>query len=575
MIKNKRNAEAVENSVNCLHATDDYGREVNTVAGLKKDKYAGLFYFLWHGQHPDEMDNIYDITKILKTDPAALWDVEYNETSKVRMFHHWGEPLYGYYNSSDPYVLRKHIELFCYAGIDFLVFDCTNVVTYPKTLEVLLPIMQEYHDNGYNVPKIVFYLNSQSSKVIDTLYRGDGTSENDIMRNGIYKRGLYKDLWFMPDGKPKIAAITKKGNTNAGSDDVRVTDAEILGFFDVWESQWPNNSFHDDGLPWIEWTRPQPLHNDVVNVSIAQHNRLPFSDALLNEQTREEMWGRGYSDRFGQSHDKDAMYSGVNFEEQWDCALKTDARFLFITGWNEWTAIKFIDPYRNVPYFVDTFNLEYSRDIEMMKDGYFDNPYLQMVRNIRRFKGIEEKVKSGGDKTQKIYAGSRGASNRDFKAFAGNESYCDASVKNMIESVSAGQNENNIYFNIDCAGPVNLTPDKNSMNIFIGFDGKDNQFLDFEFVINRSRGEDGTCSVEKIKRTNNILSYEPFCAAQYKISGKTFTLTIPKANIGVQKWRTMYFKIADGSGDEWSKEKFYTQGSCVPTGRFSLVFKLG
>ena len=45
--------------------------------------------------------------------------------------------------------------------------------------------------------------------------------------------------------------------------------------------------------------------------------------------------------------------------------------------------------------FVDTVNKEYSRDIEMMKGGYADNYYLQMMRNIRTLKGNSGTLSTG------------------------------------------------------------------------------------------------------------------------------------------------------------------------------------
>ena len=40
-------------SLRMLTATDDFGRTFEPVAGVKedKDRYVGLFYFLWQGQH--------------------------------------------------------------------------------------------------------------------------------------------------------------------------------------------------------------------------------------------------------------------------------------------------------------------------------------------------------------------------------------------------------------------------------------------------------------------------------------------------------------------------------------------
>ena len=35
--------------------------------------------------------------------------------------YYWGEPLYGYYLSRDPWVMSRHVELFVEAGIDVLI----------------------------------------------------------------------------------------------------------------------------------------------------------------------------------------------------------------------------------------------------------------------------------------------------------------------------------------------------------------------------------------------------------------------------------------------------------------------
>ena len=49
------------------------------------------------------------------------------------LYHYWGEPLYGYYLSDDPWVLRRHAQLLADAGIDTLIFDTTNAATYPRS----------------------------------------------------------------------------------------------------------------------------------------------------------------------------------------------------------------------------------------------------------------------------------------------------------------------------------------------------------------------------------------------------------------------------------------------------------
>ena len=72
---------------------------------------------------------------------------------------------------------------------------------------------------------------------------------------------------------------------------------------------------------------------------------------------------------------------------------------VFVTGWNEWIAGRFIVGPSDVidfcgerlqpgeSYFVDEYIEEYSRDIEAMKGGHRDNYYYQLVAMVRWLKG--------------------------------------------------------------------------------------------------------------------------------------------------------------------------------------------
>lgn len=76
-----------------------------------------------------------------------------------------------------------------------------------------------------------------------------------------------------------------------------------------------------------------------------------------------------------------ATWYGFNFMEQWSRALEIDPRFIFITGWNEWIAMRF-DEFAGIKepvMFVDQFNQENSRDVEPMRGGHWDTYYYQMV----------------------------------------------------------------------------------------------------------------------------------------------------------------------------------------------------
>ena len=574
--------EERQKTVDRLSATDDFGRSFGYINGYRKNRYVGMFYFLWHGQHKEQMPGIYNVSELEKNDMNALLDTGANPKSPVGAFHHWGKPLYGYYNSEDAWVLRKHLELLCLAGIDFLCFDCTNAREYWEVLEVLLPLMQEMHDQGWNVPKFMFYLNTCCDEAIARLYYGSGNEGGALERAGIYKRGAYKDLWFMPDGKPKIAAVTEEGNTSSGTDKHRVRDEEILSFFDFWESQWPNNTFYENGFPWIEWTRPQPVHRraEAISVSIAQHNLCPFSDVLLVPGTEEKMWGRGYTSRNGADHSERAVYGGANFEEEWGVALKEDVKYTFVTGWNEWAAIKFVDPYRNCIFLVDNFNLEFSRDIEMMEGGYEDNPYLQLMRNVRKLKGVAGEVPvsaplpirlgdsaswEGADR----FMGFTGQKPRDFAGFASEYRYKDDSRRLEICEILAAHDAENIYFSIRAdRALVSAEADDSFLNVLIGVDGQENAFRGFGYFIGRGKcGRE--CRVEQYQQNGLAVCGR----AELQINGNTLEYRVPKAVLGIKGPFMIRFKAADNVKEPLNMQSYYVNGCVAPVGRLGFIFR--
>ena len=112
-------------NTNMLVGFDEQGHLVDAVSATRENKQVGMFYFIWLGQHGAQ--EIYDISKIR---PEYGDEVTFHKDvpgiSPANNFHWWGEPLYGYYNSGDRWVIRRHLELLTDAGVDFLVFDTTN-----------------------------------------------------------------------------------------------------------------------------------------------------------------------------------------------------------------------------------------------------------------------------------------------------------------------------------------------------------------------------------------------------------------------------------------------------------------
>ena len=302
-------------------ATDDLNRSLYTsdevgAYGDKGERYVGLFYFLWHGQHGD--DGLYDLQKILDDLGPVGAQTAYDRYGPLGTMHWFSEPLYGYYYANDAWVLRKHAELLTMANIDFLFFDVTNGYAYRHNAVKLMEILHQLNEEGFDAPQVVFYTNSSAHNVVKDLY------------NNIYKKNLYPDTWFMLEGKPVIVAPY---------------DANIDNFFTIQQNQWPNDpNFKENGWPWMDFEWPQRVFKDengnpnAINVSVAQHSgTVCFShSSLYNKYTNR---GRSFvnpddiassDSKFNRTlktayeawkKDQTLTNYGLNFQAQWDHAI--------------------------------------------------------------------------------------------------------------------------------------------------------------------------------------------------------------------------------------------------------------
>lgn len=371
-------------------ATDALGREIGTQAtyGISKGGIVGIFYFIWlgahgydvHEDHPEvqqpkasDVNSPYDISKILAANASNP------QYGPVYAFHHWSEPHFGYYVSNDEWVIEKHIQLLSDAGVDVIFFDNTNAFIYLPTILTVCRVMERMKAQGRTTLKISSLLHSEPASTLKQLY------------DGLYAKGLYRDLWFEWKGKPLILCP-----------DENLPD-ECRSFFtlrDSWfdsrgawfgngKDKWPWADYYPQGFGWHE----NAAKAEQISVAAATH---PTSNI-----------GRSYSN--GQQPATFRSGEGLFFDEQWKRAIEVNPEFLFITGWNEWVAMRFTDGAagqmcgkpiaKGDTYFVDQYNEEYSRDIEPMRGGFGDNYYYQMVHNIRRYKGVQDIPHANGQHT--------------------------------------------------------------------------------------------------------------------------------------------------------------------------------
>ncbi len=176
--------------------TDALGRSLPTTDAARPPragKTVGIFYFLWLGRHGEQ--GPFDISKILAEDPTAINNPASPLWGPMHVLHHWGQPLLDYYISDDDFVLRKHAQMLTDAGVDMVVFDVTNQLTYPESWQALCRVWDESRRAGNRVPQIAFLCPfGDPRKVVEELW------------DQLYRPGLYEELWFRWEGKPLILA---------------------------------------------------------------------------------------------------------------------------------------------------------------------------------------------------------------------------------------------------------------------------------------------------------------------------------------------------------------------------------
>ncbi len=582
-----------EYSVANLTAVDEFGRTIEVVDPTDaEERYVGVFYFVWLGSQG--MTGIYDVSKLEQLgEDSPLYDTD-DQTgqSPTHQFHFMSEPLYGYYTMKDPWVVARHVELLTMAGIDYILFDYTNATYYTEAVTLVLDTLLQFQEQGWDVPKAGFYTNTGSAAAVQHVY------------NTYYREGKYDSVWFRfaGDSRPVIVGIsTDNGGASDQSDPSYAvsTGSDLYKYFNFYESQWPSTGVVNDekGFPWMQWGSPIPNGNGNASVSVAQHSAASvyFSDQRPNSS-------RGYD---GQGNVSENWREGDNFQWQWDTALqyaKADmVKNIFVTGWNEWTAIKYITndglgggnstsgySGRDV-WFVDGYNAEYSRDIEMGKETG-DGFYMQLASNTRTFKYNEAKQYkmatmtvadlsdfSVWDKVFVEYADFVGdAMARDGENAAGvPHSYVDQSNRNDIAKIKVIHDDEYVYFYVETAEDITAHEegDEGWMNLLISAGDTTTSFSGFNYIVNRTPGEDGTTSVERC--SENGFHWQTAGEAQIFVSGNKIVYKIALSVLGLTSQDVaLSFKVADNVQTENEDHilDYYISGDSAPIGRFGYAY---
>ncbi|MDR0831867.1 MAG: hypothetical protein LBM99_03095 [Bacillales bacterium] len=561
-VEDKRDIDEFEYSNNSLAITDELGRTIAPAGQRDPNLFVGIFYHIWHGYHNDT-GKIYDNTKLLAEHPDDLYNISGTSLSPLNSFHYWGEPMYGYYNSSDPWLINRHMEMLTQAGIDYLMYDLTNAVIYTQAINAIFEELTLLQAQGFKVPKVAFYTNSYSGQTVKTCY------------NNWYKEGRYSDLWFRFNDKPLIVGVKDELPSDLKE--------EILDFFDFRESQWPYGYGKDlkNGFPWMDWDYPQKNYNGTISVSLAQHQGARMSEGPLSN------CGRGF-DYTTYVNSSDKVNEGTNFQQQFDTVFNSGKKYtnVFITGFNEWIAIKMQDGER--VFFVDNFNEEYSRDVEMNVGGYGDNYYLEMIKNVRRFMYSEsehyiyETSDIGISTSEEEAWASVSSKYLDFVGDAKARNYisadkvnylADDTNRNDIKTTYVSHDADNLYVRVETKENIttHTTNDLKWMNLLIRTDFKEGKesFGGYDYIINRKPSAEIT-SVEKY---NSLLKWTSEGEASIKVEGKVIMYSIPLSLIGLDAENFhLELKVLDNVFQTGDFYDTYIYGDSAPLGRLGYSY---
>jgi hypothetical protein len=560
--------DASENAGVPWPAADALGRTLPTVDEVgppRTDRFVGIFYFLWLNQRDNHSSfgvGPNDVSKILAADPDALQKPDSPLWGPPRRAHYWGEPLFGYYLSDDEWVIRRHAQLLADAGVDTLIFDATNAVTYRANYLKLCEVFSEIRKSGGRTPQIAFMVNTKAHETADEIYRD------------LYEPGLYRELWFNWRGKPLLLC-----------DPSRASD-RVKSFFTLRRAHWPFTMENTkDAWHW-EATYPQPFGYadddartpEQVNVSVAQNLGASGPHSVQNMSSGLAR-GRGFHDGVS-DHSSDAVARGMNFEEQWKRALKLDPPFVMVTGWNEWIAGRFRRPGAPVA-FVDQFNEEFSRDIEPMKGGHGDNFYYHMIAGIRRYKGMPPVPKPTPPKTIDIA--------KDFDQWrnvgpefiddvgdtaprdhdgAGGLHYSDHTGRHDFALFKVARDASNVYFYARTRDALETDSFPAGMSLLIDADqNASTGWAGYDYRV--AHGSDDGGPILLLKSEGNAWKWSTVTKLNARTAGNELHLCVPG---NVLRLRAFDFKWTDNFRNPGDVTDFYLSRDVAPEGRLNYRF---
>ncbi len=577
-------------------AIDRLGRELpcfEQTGRPNPDKTIAMFYFISFGENnpdPAKRYGPYDNTKILKENPGAIDDPSSPPWGPYGTVHFWGESAFGYYRSKDEYVIAKHAQMLGDAGVDVIVYDVSNFQNtdppgayFYDTFMTIFRTFDSVRRQGRRTPQIAFLFNFwYGPYAVRQIYKD------------LYSQGLYRDLWFLWEGKPLVLFDKAK---------VPAAETELREFF-TYRRPMPDYFYGPQGHDQWAWCEiyPQhaftseadPGHVEQVPVSVAQ-NAVPdpatpggWTLGCMSQRDENGRYvARGRSFCGGVQPAEYHPELGANFDEQWARAYQLDPKLVFITGWNEWVMGRmpqFIHE-KAANVMVDQFNEEFSRDLEPSRTVIGDNAYYQFVAHARRFKGTRRAPVASGQRSIDIrgplsqwdgvgpeYLDDLGdIMHRECEGWGLSGVYRDTSGRNDLASMKVSCDTEKLYFLVQCAAPITPCEDALWMNLLLRT-GDDAPCWDgFHWLVRPD-----AAGVMTLYRCCGGWNWQPVQAVECAVQGESLMLELPRGVLGMENSPLCFdFKWCDNvplGSDEYGLE-FYTHGDTAPNARFCYRYK--
>ncbi|MBQ2942443.1 MAG: hypothetical protein IJD97_09420 [Clostridia bacterium] len=564
-------------------SVDDFGRRVAEYpeAGPVKEgeREVGMLYWNWFsGNGTIKATVISDITtkfpNAMTLGGASAWN---GAGTTV-----WDEPVYGYYNSYDYWVYRRHAELFAAAGVDVIFPDCSNGGTsHIEPLMIMARAFRDAKKEGIKVPKI-------------SSFTADWTASDGFFRffastyNTCFQLEDFSDIWYMRDGKPFLFGMDEEvanGIKNAAKGDPALSNLaeEMVDFFSYRRNA--TGHIYPERWTWIE-TFPQMARGvktddgrpELVAVGVSKNSGYVGIGECASDPYA---MGRAYSAPFGEDYREEAIREAYYYREEASLALDYDPHFIMFDGWNELKS----DLYRNYGgydiAFPDTFDSDNSRDMEPVRGLLKDDCYNMLVDVIRKYKGVRPAPVASGEITIDIngdasvwanvapeFLNYKGTDRTGTDAYISDRTeelkVYDTVIANRVISSKAARDAENFYFMAkadkaitmgDGALQLLINTDRNAATGENGYD----------YILGRKVG-----AVEAIVKGENGFTYNEVGKYEYTVKDDVIQIKMPRALIGETGKVEMELKWVSGAFSDILD--LYANLSSAPIGRFNYLF---